>query len=247
MVILMSKYLKILPIFCALGIIAFSAQKSPEYWRRWEFLRVREFLVVGNQYLANEVIWEIASFPVNTSVLDDLARTKLLLEEHEMILEASVKKKWWSRKVVLTIEEKIPLALLANALLVPVDRDGNTLPLDPGQHLLDLPLLRVEGDLGERSEEIRTIAMELERLIDNNSFFANELSEISIDGEGNAEAILNGDIVVRFRPPLANQTLRAGLTALEDAKKRRLSGVGIMIDLRFDGQVVASYGAEGRQ
>jgi cell division septal protein FtsQ len=149
MVILMSKYLKILPIFCALGIIAFSAQKSPEYWRRWEFLRVREFLVVGNQYLANEVIWEIASFPVNTSVLDDLARTKLLLEEHEMILEASVKKKWWSRKVVLTIEEKIPLALLANALLVPVDRDGNTLPLDP-EHLLDLPLLRVEGDLGDQ-------------------------------------------------------------------------------------------------
>ena len=129
---------------------------------------------------------------------------------------------------------------------MPVDRDGNTLPLDP-EHLLDLPLLRVEGDLGERSEEIRTIAMELERLIASNSFFANELSEISIDGEGNAEAILNGDIVVRFRPPLANQTLRAGLTALEDAKKRRLSGAGIMIDLRFDGQVVASYGAEGRQ
>ncbi|HIF38204.1 MAG TPA: hypothetical protein EYQ69_03045 [Gemmatimonadetes bacterium] len=240
----MSRHLKMLLALCVLAIGVVGAQRSSEYLRRSDFFKARDFQVVGNMYLTDEVIMEIASFPLNTSVLDDLSQVELLLEEHEMILEASVENKWWWRsRVVLTVEEKIPLALLAGPLLRPVDREGNTLPLDPGQYHFNLPLMRIERGQGAGLEgiQIRAMALELDRLVSDSPSFVRELSEISIDGDGNAEAILDRDVVVRFRPPLLKQTLNAGLTALADAKKRQFSDVAIVIDLRFEDQVVVSY------
>ena len=247
----MSKHLKVLLALCVFVVGVVGAYRNSEYVKRSEFFKARDFMVVGNQYLTDETILEIASFPSNTSVLDDLSGAELLLEGHEMILEASIENKWWwwQPRVVLTIEEKIPLALLAGPLLIPVDREGNTLPLDPGQYHFDLPLMRIEGSRGDGSEEaqIKAMALELDRLATDNPFFTKELSEISIDGDGNAEVILDRDIVVRFRPPLLHQTLDAGLAALADARKRQLIDVAIVIDLRFEDQIVVSYGQGGRQ
>ena len=247
----MSKHLKVLLALCVFVVGVVGVYRNSEYVKGSEFFKARDFMVVGNQYLTDETILEIASFSSNTSILDDLSGAELLLEGHEMILEASIESKWWwwQPRVVLTIEEKIPLALLAGPLLIPVDREGNTLPLDPGRYHFDLPLMRIEGSQGDESEEaqIKAMALELDRLATDNPSFTKDMSEISIDGDGNAEVILERDIVVRFTPPLSRQTLKAGLAALADAKKRQLIDVTIVIDLRFEDQIVVSYGQGGRQ
>ena len=42
-----------------------------------------------------------------------------------------------------------------------------------------------------------------------------------------------------------NQVLKAGLAALEDVRRRRSTETSIVIDLRFEDQVVVSYGEGG--
>ena len=79
----------------------------------------------------------------------------------------------------------------------------------------------------------------------DNAFFTDAMSEVAIDQDGNAEAILDRDVVLRFRPPLMNQVLKAGLAALEDVRRRRSTETSIVIDLRFEDQVVVSYGEGG--
>ena len=239
----MNRYLAGVLVFCIVGMGSLAVTKAPEYLRQFDFFRAKTYQVLGNQYLKDEMILEIISFSSETSVLDDFSWVEILLEQHEMILEASVDRNWWTATVSLTVEEKIPLALIAEPLLVPVDREGHILPLDPGQHRLNLPLIRVTGDSQGSSEElqIKAMALELERLGSNNPLFTDGLSEISIDKDGNAEATLERDVVFRFRPPLQNQRLNAGLAALEDLKSRKTVDTGIVIDLRFEDQVVVSY------
>jgi len=46
------------------------------------------------------------------------------------------------------------------------------------------------------------------------------VSEITIDDKGDATAIVEGGVRIRFRPPLSHRRLRDGLTVLEDADRR---------------------------
>ena len=228
-----------------------ATRKLPEHLRRVEFFQARQYEVEGNHYLTKEMVLELSSFPVRTSIFDDLGGIALRLEDHEMILNASVQSNWWPTKIVVTIEERVPLALVAEPLLVPVDREGNILPIDLGKYRLDLPLVRVMGGPEAPTEEdidegqVKAMVLEIERLGLDNPFFTEALSEVAIDQDGNAEAILDRDVVLRFRPPLMNQVLNAGLAALEDVRRRRSTDTSIVIDLRFEDQVVVSYGEGG--
>jgi hypothetical protein len=228
-----------------------ATRKLPEHLRRVEFFQARQYEVEGNHYLTKEMVLELSSFPAGTSIFDDLGGVELRLKDHEMILNARVQSNWWPTKIVVTIEERVPLALVAEPLLVPVDREGNILPIDLGKYRLDLPLVRVKGNSEAQTEEewdedqVKAMVLELERLGLDNPFFTEALSEVAIDQDGNAEAILDRDVVLRFRPPLMNQVLNAGLAALEDVKRRRSTDAGIVIDLRFEDQVVVSYGEGG--
>jgi len=245
----MDRRLRILVGLCVIGIGLLGVKKLPEHLKTVEFFQARQYQIEGSHYLTKEIILQHASFPSNTSVFDDFSDVELRLEEHAMILNATVESNWWSSGVILmTLEERVPIALIA-PLLAPVDREGKVLPLDPGKHRLNLPLARVIGTSEQMTEEgqIKTMALELERLGFNNPFFADGLSEISIDQYGNAEATWDRDVVLRFRPPLMSQVLRAGLASLEDAKKRKPGDAGIVIDLRFQDQVVVSYGEGGGQ
>ena len=107
-------------------------------------------------------------------------------------------------------------------MLEPVDRDGHILPLDPVQHRLDLPVLVRTGGEGALSpSQLRVLAMEVDRLGTDDPTFLAAVSEMAIDDLGDATAVVSGDLVLRFRPPLSHVRLRDGLAALEDAVSRK--------------------------
>jgi len=143
---------------------------------------------------------------------------------------------------VLTIEERTPVGFVAGPVLEPVDRDGQILPLDPVEHRLDLPvLIRAGGGAALTPSELRILAREVDRLAADDPTFLAAVSEMAIDERGDATALLSGDLLLRFRPPLSHRRLRDGLTVLEDADLRHPDQTASVLDLRFEDQVVVGY------
>jgi hypothetical protein len=116
------------------------------------------------------------------------------------------------------------------------------LPLDPVEHRLDLPVLIREGGGAALSpSQLRILAMEVDRLAEDDPTFLAAVSEMAIDDRGDATATMSGDLLLRFRPPLSHRRLRDGLTVLEDAVLRNPDRAAAVLDLRFEDQVVVGY------
>ena len=83
--------------------------------------------------------------------------------------------------------------------------------------------------------------MEADRLAADDPTFLAAVSEMAIDDRGDATAVVRGDLLLRFRPPLSHPRLRDGLTVVEDAVLRRPDRRAAVLDLRFEDQVVVGY------
>lgn len=223
------------------GGVALAAAWLPDALAELDYFRATEFSVVGSRIVDVEEIIATASIPRYASVFDDVHSWERRLERHPLIRRARITREL-PETLILTVEERVPVALVANALLSPVDRDGKILPLDPSEHRMDLPLLRADLGGGELStSQVRILAMEVERLTADDPSFMAAVSEIALDDKGDATVVVAGDVLVRFRPPLSHPRLRDGLTVLKDASRRRPDQRAAIVDLRYADQVVVSY------
>ena len=237
----MRKLLRIGLWLSVAGGVALAAAWLPDALAELDYFRATEFSVVGARLLDVDEVIETASVPSYASVFDAADVWEQRLEEHPLIRRAEVTHDL-PATLIITIQERVPVALVANALLAPVDRDGTILPLDPSRHRLDLPLLRAGAGQAELStSQVRILAMEVERLTEDDPSFMAAVSEIGLDDKGDATAVVEGDVRVRFRPPLSHRRLRDGLTVLEDAGRRRPDERASIVDLRYADQVVVSY------
>lgn len=225
----------------ALGV-ALGAAWLPDALAELETFRAKDFEVVGERVLDEKHVLGVASIPSWVSVFDDMGPWETRLESDPLIREAHITREL-PATLIVHIEERVPVAFVATPLLEPVDRDGRVLPLDPGEHRLDLPLLRAGPGDGSAlsSPRVRILAREVERLTADDPSFMAAVSEISLDEEGDCTAIVWGDIRLLFRPPLSHRRLRDGLSALEDANRRRPELRTSVVDLRYQDQVVVSY------
>jgi len=223
------------------GGVALAAAWLPDALAELDYFRATELSVVGSRIVDVEEIIATASIPRYASVFDDVHSWERRLERHPLIRRARITREL-PETLILTVEERVPVALVANALLSPVDRDGKVLPLDPSEHRMDLPLLRADLGGGELStSQVRILAMEVERLTADDPSFMAAVSEIALDDKGDATVVVAGDVLVRFRPPLSHPRLRDGLTVLKDASRRRPDQRAAIVDLRYADQVVVSY------
>lgn len=223
------------------GGVALAAAWLPDALAELDYFRATELSVVGSRIVDVEEIIATASIPRYASVFDDEHSWERRLERHPLIRRARITREL-PETLILTVEERVPVALVANALLSPVDRDGKVLPLDPSEHRMDLPLLRADLGGGELStSQVRILAMEVERLTADDPSFMAAVSEIALDDKGDATVVVAGDVLVRFRPPLSHPRLRDGLTVLKDASRRRPDQRVAIVDLRYADQVVVSY------
>jgi len=228
--------------------VALAAAWLPDALAELEYFRATEFSVVGARVVDVDEIIETASIPGYASVFDASDSWEHRLERHPLIRRAQITRDLPGTLIIM-VEERMPVALVANALLapvdrllVPVDRDGQVLPLDPSEHRMDLPLLRADLGLAELStSQLRILAMEVERLTADDPSFMAAVSEMALDDKGDATAVVEGDVRVRFRPPLSHRRLQDGLTVLDDAGRRRPDQRTTTIDLRYADQVVVSY------
>ena len=227
------------------GGVALAAAWLPDAAAELEYFRATELRVVGARIVEEDEVLETASIPSYASVFDAADSWERRLERHPLIRRAKITRDL-PATLVVTVEERVPVALVANALLEPVDRDGQVLPLDPGEHRMDLPLLRADQGMTRLSmSQLRILAMEVERLTADDPSFMAAVSEIALDDKGDATAIVGGGVRVRFRPPLSHRRLRDGLTVLEDAVRRRPDQRAAIVDLRYADQVVVSYDVLG--
>jgi len=226
------------------GGVALAADWLPDALAELEFFRAREYRVDGVRLLDEKQVLAVAAISPFVSVFDDLTSIELRLEQHPLIRRAQVTAEF-PGTLLVTIEERIPVGFIAGAVLEPVDRDGQVLPLDPVKHRLDLPvLIGAGGEAALSPSQLRILARELGRLAADDPTFLAAVSEMSIDDTGDATAVVSGGLLFRFRPPLSPLRLRDGLAALEDAVSRQPNQTAIVLDLRFEDQVVVGYAEE---
>ena len=223
------------------GGVALAADWLPDALSELQFFRAREYRVDGVRLLDEKQVLAVAAISPFASVFDDLTSIELRLEQHPLIRRAQVTAEL-PGTLVVTIEERIPVGFVAGPLLEPVDRDGQVLPLDPVEHRLDLPILIGAGaDAALSPSQLRVLAMEVDRLAADDPTFLAAVSEMTIDDKGDATAVVSGDLLLRFRPPLSHLRLRDGLAALENAVSREPDQTVAVLDLRFEDQVVIGY------
>ena len=223
------------------GGVALAADWLPDALSELQFFRAREYRVDGIRLLEEKQVLAVAAISPFASVFDDLTSIELRLELHPLIRRAQVTAEL-PGTLVVTIEERIPVGFVAGPLLEPVDREGQVLPLDPVEHRLDLPVLMgAGGDATLSRSQLRVLAMEVDRLAADDPTFLAAVSEMAIDDSGDATAVVSGDLLLRFRPPLSHLRLRDGLAALENAVSRQPNQTVSVLDLRFEDQVVIGY------
>ncbi len=237
----MRKVLRVALWGLAVGGAVLAFDWLPDALAELDVFRAREYTVEGTRHLDDEQVLATAAISPFMSVFDDLTVIEQRLEQHPLIRHARVTTKL-PETLVVTIEERTPVGFVASPVLEPVDREGRILPLDPVEHRLDLPVLFKVGD-GEAlsPSQMRILAMEVDRLGADDPTFLAAVSEMTIDDRGDATAVVSGDLLLQFRPPLSHRRLRDGLTVLEDAVLVRPDQRVAVLDLRFDDQIVVRY------
>jgi hypothetical protein len=237
----MRKLLRVVLWGTAACSAALSVAWLPDALAELDVFRATEYNVEGTRHLDGEQVLAAAAISPFMSVFDDLTLIEQRLEQHPLIRRARLTTEL-PRTLVLTIEERVPVGFVASPVLEPVDRDGRILPLDPVEHRLDLPVLfRAGEDAALSPSQMRVLAMEVDRLAADDPTFLAAVSEMTIDDRGDATALVSGDLLFRFRPPLSHRRLRDGLRVLEDAVLLRPDQRAAVLDLRFEDQIVIRY------
>jgi len=242
----MHKVLRVALWGTMVGGVALATAWLPDALAELEFFRAREYRVAGTRLLEEKEVLAAAAISPFLSVFDDLTSIEQRLELHALVRHAKVTAEL-PATLVLTIEERTPVAFVVSPVLEPVDRDGTVLPLDPVEHHLDLPVLVGSGEGAALSpSQLRILAAEVNRLAAVDPTFLAAVSEMVIDDWGDATAVVatlvSGDLLLRFRPPLSHQRLRDGLNkVLQYHIQRRPDQVPEILDLRFEDLFVIRY------
>ncbi len=200
--------------------------------------------VEGRRYLTHAQVIQIAGISDSASVWDDFSDWESHLQEHPLILEASIER-LLPGTLKIRIREREAVALVAMPTLEPVDREGRRLPVDPAVVPLDLPIIRLPEDPAQEGRppsaaRIRPLARVAERMQSDPTFWA-RLSDLTIARDG-IEATW-GDPAVLFRFPLEIEPyrLREAVSVLGHAIAADSVRTPRTVDLRYQDQVVVRY------
>ncbi len=221
------------------------ARQVPELLARMETFAVDEIEVSGTRYLSGTEAARLAGVPAGSSVWDETADWEERLTTHPLVQQVRIKRRP-PGTLVFEITENSPVALVASPELEPVGADGRVLPLDLGQHRLDLPLLRVSRDPANENFSsaagVRSLLEELERLENVDPEFRARISEAWLTDRGDIGIrLVAPDVAFYWRPPVSARRLEEGMASLTRAFSRDDGRVPDEVDLRFAEQVVVRF------
>lgn len=208
---------------------------------------VEEVGVVGSRYVAPDEVVRRADIEPDASVWDDPAAWERRVEVHPLVREATVSRAGIDR-LEIQVREAEPVALVPGSGLVPVDARGRSLPLDPVEAELDLPILpdaRLEDGRLEDGDS-RALLRTLVALRTAEPEFVRHVSEVRRGEHGAVRVQLTeGQACRRVLLP-ADEPVRA-FHRVERALGQLRGGKQVMTaDARFDGQVVLRPDRSGR-
>lgn len=206
------------------------------------FFEVDEVQVEGAVYLSSDEVRSAAGVVPATNLWESKRAWVEGIESHPLVKTVELRRRPPSTLLV-RVEEVAPVALIASPLVEAVDGSGATIPVDPSNPVLDLPLIRVVGDGSPApSHALPVLAGEMQRM----EALAPEVFSVVSEAhwEDGLVTLLLGDSGprVRYRPPLSGRRLREGIVAMNDALERFPDRPPREVDLRFDGQVVVRSG-----
>lgn len=151
----------------AAGLLGIAVAGSSPWWgprilSHMSYFQVRHVEVSGQRYLPPGEILSLLSVDTTISIWTDLGVLERRLTAHPEVRSARVERKLPGTLVVRVIEN-LPVAFVPVARgLSTVDEDGETLPIDPSQVDIDLPvvqradtvLLALLADLRDESPEL---------------------------------------------------------------------------------------------
>lgn len=228
-----------LAIVAMIGLVGWGAVLLA---RASPFFRVDRIEVSGLQYLTRDEVRVAAGVDGTTSVWAREARLLEGLVAHPMVESARVTRDL-PRTLLFEIEEIEPIGLVALPLVMAVDRHGNLLEIDPGEPVLDLPVLRVATERAAAMWGSRLLAREVARMAEVAPELFAVISEARLDDD--RITLLLGDSALRvlYHPPITDARLRDAVIAMNDAAER-FPGTRLReVDLRFADQVVVRTGA----
>ncbi len=228
-------------VVAAAGSAALLA-RAPGALARVAVFEVREVRLEGATFLPLDEAVAAAGIDEGASVWDDLDTWSAALREHPLVDEVRIRRRL-PATLVLEIVERAPVALLPTPMLEPVDRSGAVLPVDPSRQPMDLPLIRPwTWEATGRAlspHEIRFLAEEAGRLAESDPSFLATLSEIAWEPGGGIVALGGRNrVLLRFHAPLSTARIREAVAVLSDAAGRLPDASGVVVDLRFEEQVV---------
>ncbi len=219
----------------------------PESAANLELFHVDRFDVEGGRHLSSEEVRSIAALPTGATIWDSTDPVAERIQSHPLVQDVRVRRRIPSTLRV-ELREREPVGLVAGQVLMPVDGEGNVLPLDPADLRLDLPLLAPGADREEDDSDepvptrVALLASELVRIGDLDPHFAAQLSEIRAGPDGGVILSLTDPRVdLTYNPPLRPGRLREGLLVLADALERTEDAAPTALDLRFGDQVVVRF------
>lgn len=224
------------------GGVALLAFAGLHFAAEMPFFRVARVEITGTSYLTRAEILDAAGIEVGARVLEKRSRLEERIEALPLVESATVERDLPSTLLV-TIDEAEPVALVAEPIVVPVDRAGNRIPFGPRTALLDLPLLSVASRGTAAPLGLPTLASEVSRMAEQVPEVFAVLSEAR-GGDREVTLLLGESAVkVRYRPPFSEPRLRAAIVALTDATMRFPERSPREADLRFEDQVVVRTAA----
>ena len=216
--------------------------RVPEALSTMEAFRVTAVEIQGLRYLTRSDVLETIGVEPRTSVWGDLDTWSEALRAHPMVQTATVNRRI-PGTLVVSIDERVPVALVSTPTVEPVDEEGMRLPLDPAEHRMDLPLVEVDRVPATGSRllpaQARELVAEIGRLMRVDPAFLQMVSEVRW-GEHRSIVARGAEPDVEFLLPFgaSPNRLREGLSALAHAVSDTPGEVPEVIDLRFADQVV---------
>lgn len=217
---------------------------APPLLARMDAFRVAKVGVTGVRYCPPGEIVRRADVAPDASVWDDPTRWERRVRGHPLVRDAEVVRTGRHR-LEIRVTEVEPVALASTPELVPVDRRGRVLPLDPAGSRLDLPILGGPAEVREgrlADGPARRLLETLVRLREAEPGFVGQASEFRGLEHGGVAVWMTADAAGARRVLLpADDPVRA-LARVQMALGAHGGEPVAAADARFDGQVVLRLG-----
>lgn len=222
---------------------------------RWKRdLRVEMVRVHGCRILSEKEVVSLARIPVGVPLYDvDLMKVRERLRANAYIRDAVVVHDLPS-SIMITIQERTPVAVLGGTELFYVDEEGVVLPPVNSREILDVPVItglshhnrlkpgmKIQSDDFRVAMEILMSAASLEREGGSDVEIYHLISEIHIGGPDPTIYTAEHGIPVLFARENIEQQLLYLQSFWDQYVRQQGSEQVSSIDLRFDGQVVVRW------